>query len=268
MADASIFQIEDGQFALALVDKTEPGYSDTWQAPGGATVDAVTESMYHPSSVTWKCQVTSGALTPAPDTTTTDVPATFCNPARTIPTPGETGYTLDATFLQDPHIVAGLSRFLFEFDTQEAYFLLGLDGANPPKAIGRVRVQAGAIGGAARTSLTTDISLPLSRKPQIDFGDINASEAVPPNAVAATGATAGTPGTWTPAGSTPPATVADLIAGTPNAVTASPPTAWATGEHVLTGDAAQGHWDGTAWVAGGAPLAADEGAFAGAGAAT
>lgn len=254
MADASIFQIESGVFALALVDKAEVGYSDAWQAPGGATVDNATESMYDGGSVTWKCQVTAGALTPSPSTTTSDVPATFCNPARSIPAPGETSYSLDATFLQDPHIVAGLSRFLFEHDTQEGYFLLGFDGDNPPRAIGRVRIQSGAIGGNARESLTADISLPLSRKPQIDFGDITGSIAVPPNTVTATGATAGTPGTWTPAGSTPPASVADLTAGIPNAVTASPAVAWATGEHVLTGDAAQAHWDGTAWVAGGAPL--------------
>lgn len=267
MADASIFQIESGVLALAIVDKTEPGYSDTWQAPGGATVDNATESMYDAGSVTWKCQVTAGMLTPSPSTTTTDVPATFCNPARTIPAPGETGYTLDATFLQDPHIVAGLSRFLFEYDTMEGYFLLGFDGDNPPRAIGRVRIQAGAIGGEARVSLTADISLPLSRKPQIDFGDISGSVAVPPNPVAATGATAGSPGTWTPAGATPPATVADLIAGTPNPVTASPATAWTTGQHVLTGDAAQGYWNGTAWVAGQAALTAEDEELVGAGAA-
>ena len=155
--------------------------------------------------------MTAGALTPEPSTTTSDVPATFCSPARTTPTPGETGYTLDASFLQDPHIRAGLSRYLFEQDTKEAYFLLGLDGTNPPKAIGRVRVQAGAIGGEARTTLTTDISLPLARKPQILFGDVNDSEAVPPAGEApppdqvATGATAGAPGSFDPAGSTAPA---------------------------------------------------------------
>lgn len=179
MADASIFQIETGEFALSLVDKAEVGYLDTWQAPGGKTVETVVLADYVDANASWTCQVTAGALTPEPSTNTSDVPATFCSPARVTPTPGETGYTLDATFLQDPHIMLGLSRYLFENDTMEAYFLLGLDGTNPPKAIGRVRVQAGAIGGEARTTLTTDISLPLSRKPQIAFGDATASEAVP-----------------------------------------------------------------------------------------
>ena len=74
-----------------------------------------------------------------------------------------------------------------------------------------------------------------------------------PPTIPATGATAGIPGGWTPAGSTPPATVADLISGTPNVVTASPATAWTTGQYVQTqtaGVAGRAHWGGTAWVAG------------------
>lgn len=72
-------------------------------------------------------------------------------------------------------------------------------------------------------------------------------------ALAATGATSGIPGTWSPPASTPPSTVANLIAGTPNPVVASPTTAWTTGQYVQTGTAGvpgQAHWDGAAWVAG------------------
>jgi hypothetical protein len=255
LADPVTFQIEDGVLALAVVDKTESGYQDSWQAPGGGTVDTVTEGDYDAGAASWKCQVTSGKLTPSASTTTTDVPATFCGPARTIPTPGETSYALDAEFLQDVTVKAGLSRFLFEHDTDEAYFLLGLDGDDPPKAIGRVRVQAGDFGGAARTNLTATVSLPLSRKPQIDFGTATDSEVVPPNPGpgAASGATAGTPGAWTPAGATPPATVAALQA---SSVVANPATAWTTGAYVQTGTAGTGgqaHWDGDSWEAGAAP---------------
>jgi hypothetical protein len=77
----------------------------------------------------------------------------------------------------------------------------------------------------------------------------------------ATGATAGLPGSWTPAGSTPPASLADLQAGVPNAVTASPATAWTTGQYVQTataGAAGQATWTGSAWVGGMAPFGADE----------
>jgi hypothetical protein len=69
-------------------------------------------------------------------------------------------------------------------------------------------------------------------------------------AAAATGATAGTPGTWTPGGSTPPATWG--VANT-NAVTASPTTAWTTGQFVqgsTAGTPGEMHWTGTAWALG------------------
>jgi hypothetical protein len=78
-----------------------------------------------------------------------------------------------------------------------------------------------------------------------------------PVLVPATGATAGTPGTWTPAGSAPPANLAAA-----SSVTASPTTAWTTGQYVVAGDAAHIHWDGAAWATGPAALAA---AAAGAG---
>ena len=109
------------------------------------------------------------------DTTTTDVPATFCEPGETIPTPGKSTFELAVTFLQDPTVSTGLNRFLFENDTEEAYFLLGFDGVNPPKAIGRVRLTAATIGGEARATLTADITLPLSRKPDIEFGNATTS---------------------------------------------------------------------------------------------
>jgi len=252
-----IFQIESGTFRLKVVDKAEAGYSDTWQAPGGKTVDVVTAADYDAGSAAWGCQATSGALVAAPNVTTVEVPATFCEPAQSVPQPATTSYTLDMTFLQDPNVVQGINRFLFEHDTEEAYFFYGLDGDNPPKMIGRLRLIAGTIGGAARTTLTFDVSLPLSRKPDVEFGDATSSEVVEGGgATAATGATAGVPGSWTPTGSTPPATVADLIAGTPHAVTASPTTAWTTGQYVQTqaaGTGGRAHWSGSAWVSGATP---------------
>ena len=72
----------------------------------------------------------------------------------------------------------------------------------------------------------------------------------------ATGAIAGIPGTWTPAGSTPPATPADLQGGIPNAVVASPATGWTTGQFVqtqLAGAAGRATWTGSGWVGGIAP---------------
>jgi hypothetical protein len=186
MADAVIFQIEQGTIAFSIVDTAEAGYDALWQAPGGATVDTADVADYEAGSASWSCQATSGALTASQDTTTVDVPATFCNPARSIPQPASTSYSLDLSFLQDPNVAAGLSAFLFEHDTEEAYVLFGMGGAgatllNPPKLIGRVRLVAGTIGGAARSNLTADVSLPLTMKPQIMFGSGLTTSIIPPN---------------------------------------------------------------------------------------
>lgn len=75
---------------------------------------------------------------------------------------------------------------------------------------------------------------------------------------AATGATevVGAAGTWTPPGSTPPANVPNLIAGSPVTIVASPLTAWDPGSYMQTGTAGvggQAYWDGDSWVAGVAP---------------
>jgi hypothetical protein len=68
------------------------------------------------------------------------------------------------------------------------------------------------------------------------------------NGPAATGATAGTPGTFTPAGCDSPDKLAELAG-----VTASPATAWTTGQYVLLGDGTFAYWSGTGWVAGKKP---------------
>lgn len=75
--------------------------------------------------------------------------------------------------------------------------------------------------------------------------------------IPATGATAGIPGTWTPAGSDAPASVAALQGAAP-AIVATPATLWTTGQYVQTktaGVAGRASWSGTAWVTGAAPLA-------------
>jgi hypothetical protein len=75
-----------------------------------------------------------------------------------------------------------------------------------------------------------------------------------------TGATAGSPGSFTPANTKAPASVEALIAGSPNVVVASPLTAWTTGQYVQTrtaGVAGRANWSGTAWVAGAHALMAE-----------
>lgn len=185
MSDPVVFQIENGQFALGLVDTAAVGYLDTWQAPGGKAVGVVTLADYDPSSATFMCQVTSEAITAAPDTTTQDIPATICVVGRTIPTPGETSFSVEISILQDPQVAAGISKYLFDNDTKEAYFYMGFDDVNAPKAIGRVRLVAATIGGAARTPLTADVTMSCTRKPSIEWGAV----VVPAAAAAAQPAT-------------------------------------------------------------------------------
>jgi len=247
---STVFQIETGVFALSLVGDSDP---KDWQAPGGKSVDAVTLADYTASGGDFSCQITAGALTASPNTTTEETPATFCSPAVSVVKVGVTSYTVDISALQDPQVVAGLNRYLFENDTLLAYVFLGLDGVNPPKVAGRCRLVAGTIGGEARTALTFDLSLPMETKPDIEFGDATTSDVVEgggPEVMAET-FTAGTPGTITPADATEPSTFPELTGASP-AVTASPATAWTVGQYVqLPGTTATGDrvsWNGTAWV--------------------
>lgn len=62
--------------------------------------------------------------------------------------------------------------------------------------------------------------------------------------VPATGAAAGTPGTFTPTNSYAPLNLAGMTG-----VTASPSSAWTTGQYVPLRDGSRAKWNGTAWVA-------------------
>jgi hypothetical protein len=90
------------------------------------------------------------------------------------------------------------------------------------------------IGGDAGAASEVVIDWNLTAPPSVDTG-----------AVAATGATMGTPGYFTPSGANSPANLAALTG-----VTASPATAWTTGTYVITQDLLAAHWSGSAWVIG------------------
>jgi hypothetical protein len=161
---SEVFKIQDGKFGLTLVDPTVTDPCTATIADyGGAN--------------SFSCQITSGALTASPNITNETVPSTWCQPEETVPQVGVTSYSLDMTYLQDPQISTGLSRFLFEHDTKLAWFFMGLDADDPPKAVGQVRLVAGAIGGAGRVALTATVSLPCDSKPEVCFG--NATTSVP-----------------------------------------------------------------------------------------
>jgi hypothetical protein len=176
MSDPFIWQIEDGVLALSVVDTAEVGYLPAWNAPAGHTQLTAVMAEDEADSTFWRCQVTSGVLTPSADSTTQDVPATFCANGRTIPTPLQSTWTLDVEILQDPHAgpttpTMGLAEYTYLHDSEEVYFLLGLNGTDdPPRAIGRVRMSPTAFGGGARTPLTATASWPVTQWPDIAWG--------------------------------------------------------------------------------------------------
>lgn len=70
-----------------------------------------------------------------------------------------------------------------------------------------------------------------------------------PDEADATGATAGIPGVFTPAGGVRPYDLAALVLAD---LDASPSSAWTTGQFVYLGDGSKASWSGTAWEAGAA----------------
>lgn len=86
--------------------------------------------------------------------------------------------------------------------------------------------------------------LPIGIKP-IQLGTNKYTYAVTPLGVIATGATSGTPGSFTPAGAYAPPNLAGMTG-----ITASPTTAWTTGQYVTLGDGSKAHWDSDSWEVG------------------
>jgi hypothetical protein len=106
----------------------------------------------------------------------------------------------------------------------------------------QVRMHSPPARTTKRTSFRWHRQRPITRGGASDHG---------PAAIPATGATAGTPGTWTPSGSTPPVSPAAMTG-----ITASPATAWTSGQYVqtqLAGAPGETCWTGSAWVGGRAP---------------
>ncbi|MFE7124032.1 hypothetical protein [Streptomyces sp. NPDC057617] len=126
--------------------------------------------------------------------------------------------------------------------TQAAFMAVFIDGENHfafyvPKAE-IYRNDDMAIGDTESLA-----GLPLGVKP-MTFGSNSWTYAVTPlGGTVATGATAGIPGSFTPAGAVAPANLAELAS-----VIATPSTAWATGQYVVLGDSSKASWSGSAWV--------------------
>lgn len=247
----NIIQIESGRIGLAIVQRGAVGYAETWQAPGGKTLANVSIADYHAQSGTWSCQIVDGALNATPDTTTIDVPATWCEAGQTIPSPGKTTYEFAGSFLQDINVKDGLNAFLFEFDTAEAYLYASFNGDQAPRFIGRCRITSGTMGGPARENLTSDFSLGLTTKPDVQFGTATDNRIITgagsEQAVARADSNPGDTFPADPDITAQDSTNAAKLAG--EGFVANPQTAWTTGQKITIGTY-QFSWNGTAWQAG------------------
>jgi hypothetical protein len=110
------------------------------------------------------CQVTEARVTASANTT--DVPATFCEPASTINVPSS--FTLELNGLQDWGDADSFSEYLFVNDAEQVAFALFLDGETEPSASGIVSAAAGDFGGVAGEPLTFTASLPILGYPIIN----------------------------------------------------------------------------------------------------
>ncbi|MGW1558314.1 phage tail tube protein [Streptomyces sp. NPDC002144] len=128
--------------------------------------------------------------------------------------------------------------------TQSAFLAVFVDGDNH-FAFYAPRAEIYRADDMAISDTESLAGLPLGVKPMA-YGNNTWTYAITPlGGVLATGASAGTPGSFTPDGATTPANLAGM-----SSVIATPTTAWTTGQHVILGDGSKAYWNGTAWVAG------------------
>jgi hypothetical protein len=109
------------------------------------------------------CQVTEARITASANTT--DVPATFCEPASQVNVPSS--FTLELNGLQDWGITGSFSEYLFQHDAETVAFALYLDGETDPEATGTCSIAAGDFGGVAGEALTMTGSFPIQGYPVI-----------------------------------------------------------------------------------------------------
>ena len=124
-------------------------------------------------------------------------------------------------------------------------------GSDVPSSV----AEANALGLSLGAAWTTGQYVVLDNASQTHAywdGTKFVSGEAPAPVIPATGATAGTPGSWTPASSTPPANLAAS-----SGVFASPATVWGVGQYVVLGDSSHTYWTSSAWAAGEAPAAVE-----------
>ncbi|MEV3858479.1 hypothetical protein AB0J38_29715 [Streptomyces sp. NPDC050095] len=128
--------------------------------------------------------------------------------------------------------------------TQSAFLAVFVDGDNH-FAFYAPRTEIYRADDMAISDTESLAGLPLGVKPMAWGSNVWTYAITPLGGTLATGASAGTPGAFSPDGAVPPDNLAALAS-----VIATPTSAWTTGQHVLLGDDSKAFWNGTAWAAG------------------
>ena len=116
--------------------------------------------------VPFSCQNISASIDPTANLQATK--ATWCAPAGQVP--AATSFTLNVNYYQDWGAADSISQFLLDNDTAEADFVITgvqIDSGTDVEATGKVRLVAGAYGGAGGTPLESTVALPIQGKPTI-----------------------------------------------------------------------------------------------------
>jgi hypothetical protein len=157
---------------------------------------------------------------------------------------GSTTYTatLSGTLAQDLYNKDGIVNYTWAHKGEPQPFVFVPSNAAGQQVTGTVVVDPLMVGGdEVKKNMMSDFEWDCVGEP--DLSDYTAP-------ATATGATAGIPGSWTPGGSTPPATLAELQG---SAIVANPATGWTVGQYVKPVDNSHAHWTGSAWATGDAP---------------
>lgn len=132
--------------------------------------------------------------------------------------------------------------------TEKAFLVIFVDGANY-FALYAPKTEIFRADDMAISDAESLVGLPLSVKPLIYSSNTWAYAITPLGGIAATSATAGTPGSFAPEGADLPLDLTALQAAI-TSTNVSPNSAWTTGQYVVLDDGSKAYWNGTAWAAG------------------
>ena len=166
----TLFKIENGVVALALVDPAAIGYDPGWQAPGGKVLPTVAQADYDPTTTGYGCQLVTGVVSATQNTTSETVDGTWCDLPETQTIAGADTWSAAWDHYQDATLADGLSAYLFEHAGKDAYLYVACGGDQvPPAFIGVVTLSASSIGGG-RSANRSQVTMQFKRKPDGQFG--------------------------------------------------------------------------------------------------